>query len=377
MKLLKIENKISKGNIDIPFMTIVLVLVIFGLVMLFSASYAYANYYFNNFFHFITKQVIFAIMGLIAMAIVANIDYHILSKFTLPLFVVSIFLLIIVIFMPEINGASRWIIVPGGMTFQASEVAKFSLIVLFSHYISANSEKMKTFKSGVLPFVLVLGLVTALMVLEPHLSGTVLIVGISAVMMFIGGTSLFWFLLVGGIVVGGLSIVVMIPGVITYAMSRIQYWIDPFSDMTGKGYQTIQSLLAIGSGGFWGTGVGGSTQKFLFLPEPHNDFIFAVVCEEIGFIGASIVILLFALFVWRGFVISMKAPDKFGTMLAIGLTVQIGLQAILNIAVVTNTIPNTGISLPFFSYGGTSLLMLLAQMGIILSISRYSAVDRM
>lgn len=368
------KNNLIKGHIDIVFLTIVLLLVSFGLIMLFSASYAYAYYYFNNYFHFISRQVIFAVMGLVVMAVIANIDYRVLTKFTIPLFILSLFLLLIVLFMPKLNGATRWISL-GFITFQPSEVAKFSIIVLFSHYISLNSNLMKTFKYGVLPFMLVLGVVAFLMVLEPHLSGTVLILGISAIMMFVGGTSLFWFMLVGGLIVAGVAVVIMIPGLVQYAMSRVQYWIDPFSDASGKGYQTIQSLYAIGSGGFFGTGIGGSKQKFLFLPEPHNDFVFSVVCEELGFIGATIIILLFALLVWRGFVIAIKSPDKLGSMLAVGFTAQVGLQAVLNIAVVTNTIPNTGISLPFFSYGGTSLMMLLMQMGIILSISRYSTVD--
>lgn len=368
------KNNLIKGHIDIVFLTIILLLVSFGLIMLFSASYAYAYYYFNNYFHFISRQAIFAVMGLVVMAIIANIDYRVLTKFTIPLFILSLFLLLIVLFMPKLNGASRWISL-GFITFQPSEIAKFSIIVLFSHYISLNSNSMKTFKYGVLPFMLVLGIVAFLMVLEPHLSGTVLILGISAIMMFVGGTSLFWFMLVGGLIVAGVAVVIMIPGLVQYAMSRVQYWIDPFSDASGKGYQTIQSLYAIGSGGFFGTGIGGSKQKFLFLPEPHNDFVFSVICEELGFIGASLVIVLFVLLVWRGFVIAIKSPDKLGSMLAVGFTAQVGLQAVLNIAVVTNTIPNTGISLPFFSYGGTSLMMLLMQMGIILSISRYSTVD--
>ncbi len=364
-----------RGGVDITFLTIVLVLVSFGLVMLFSASYAYAYYYFNNFFHFITRQAIFAVIGLVVMIVVSNIDYHTLMKFTIPLFVVSIFLLIVVLFMPDLNGASRWINL-GFITFQPSEIAKCSIILLFSHYISVNSDSMKTFKYGVMPFAVILGIVAFLMVLEPHLSGTILILGIAAIMMFVGGTSLFWFLLAAGVVVGGVAVVIMIPGLIKYAMGRIQYWIDPFSDPTNNGYQTIQSLYAIGSGGLFGSGIGGSKQKFLFLPEPQNDFVFSVLCEELGFVGAATVIILFALLVWRGFVIAMKAPDKFGCMLAVGFTAQVGLQAILNIAVVTNTIPNTGISLPFFSYGGTSLMMLLMQMGIIMSISRYSVVDK-
>ena len=175
---------------------------------------------------------------------------------------------------------------------------------------------------------------------------------------------------------GVIAVVIFVPGLNAYASSRLEYWIDPWSDALGKGFQTIQSLLAIGSGGLMGVGLGNSRQKYLYIPEPQNDFVFSIVCEELGFIGAALIIIIFAMLVWRGFVISLRAKDKFGAMLAAGLTVQVGLQAALNIAVVTNTIPNTGISMPFFSYGGTALLMLLAQMGIVLSVSRSTAMEK-
>lgn len=185
-----------------------------------------------------------------------------------------------------------------------------------------------------------------------------------------------WFVLGVAALAAGVVVVVMIPGVIQYAQSRLEYWLDPFADPQGLGFQTIQSLLAIGSGGVMGLGLGNSRQKYLYIPEPQNDFVFSIVCEELGLVGASIIVILFALLVWRGYVIAIRAQDKFGTMLSVGLTTQVGLQALLNIAVVTNTIPNTGISLPFFSYGGTALMMLLAQMGVILSVSRRAALEK-
>ena len=208
------------------------------------------------------------------------------------------------------------------------------------------------------------------MFLEPHLSGTILLLAIGMVMMYVGGTRLLYLLLTLG---GGIGAVIYMVFVKGYEQDRINVWLHPFeaySTDRDAAWQTIQSLYAIGSGGFMGQGLGKSRQKHLFLPEPHNDFIFSVVCEELGFVGAVLVIVLFGLLVWRGFTIGMKSPDKFGSMLAIGLTVQVGVQVLLNMAVVTNTIPNTGISLPFFSYGGTSLVMLLAQMGVVLSVSR-------
>lgn len=235
---------------------------------------------------------------------------------------------------------------------------------------------MKTFRYGILPFLIVLGVISGLMVLEPHLSGTILILTIGIVMMFVGGVDLKWFALGVGLLAAGIVVVVMIPGIIEYAQSRLEYWLDPFADPQGKGFQTIQSLLAIGSGGVMGLGLGNSRQKYLYIPEPQNDFVFSIVCEELGLVGASIIVILFALLVWRGYVIAIRAQDKFGTMLSVGLTTQVGLQALLNIAVVTNTIPNTGISLPFFSYGGTALMMLLAQMGVILSVSRRAALEK-
>jgi cell division protein FtsW len=194
--------------------------------------------------------------------------------------------------------------------------------------------------------------------------------------MLIGGTPMKWFAGGFGAACAAVAGIVLFTPFISYAKGRLDYWLDPNSDPTGAGWQTLQSLYGIGSGGLMGLGLGNSRQKYLYISEPQNDFVFAIVCEELGFIGATIVILLFALLVWRGFVIAMRSPDKFGAMLAVGLTTQVGLQALLNIAVVTNTIPNTGISLPFFSYGGTSLVMLLFEMGIILSVSRFSSIEQ-
>ena len=194
--------------------------------------------------------------------------------------------------------------------------------------------------------------------------------------MLVGGTKLRWFAIGGGIIIAAIAGAIMIPGVVQYAMSRIEFWLHPENDPLGSGFQTLQSLYAIGSGGLLGLGLGNSRQKYMYLPESENDFIFAIVCEELGFVGAAIILILFALLIWRGFVIAMKARDKFGCLIAVGLTVQVGIQALLNVAVVTNTIPNTGISLPFFSYGGSSLLMLLAQMGVLLSISRSANIEK-
>lgn len=365
----------EKGTVDSSFLVLVLIVLTCGLVMMFSASYAYAYYYFDNSFHFITRQLFFAVLGVFVMMVVSFVDYHVLHRFVVPVMAVTVVLLVVVLFMPEINYVHRWINL-GFTTFQPSEFAKFSVVLSFAHLISVNYSRMKTFKYGILPFALILGVFAVLLMLEPHLSATVLICLIGAVMMFVGGSNLKWFALVAAVGVAGLALAAMNEDIIAYATSRFAYWLDPFSDPQGKGYQTLQSLYAIASGGLLGLGIGQSRQKYLYLPEPQNDFVFAVVCEELGFVGAVFIILLFALLIWRGFAIAAKARDRFGSMLAVGLTAQLGLQVILNIAVVTNTIPNTGISMPFFSYGGTALVMLLAQMGVVLSVSRQSSLPK-
>lgn len=359
-------------HMDATFLIIILVLLTFGLIMLFSASYAYAYYQYGDSLYFIKRQAIFAVMGIAGMLFVSCINYRVLLKFVPWFFGGGLLLLVIVLFMPEQKGARRWIDLKI-ITFQPSEIMKFALVLLFAYLIMKNYDKMGTFRYGVLPFMIPLGIVCVLMILEPHLSGTILIVSIALVMMFVGGVKYRYYVALLIIAALGVLLVILYGG-IGYVEARLASWLDPFSDPQGDTYQTVQSLLAIGSGGFTGLGLGNSRQKYLYLPEPQNDFIFSIVCEELGFIGAVVLVTLFALFVVRGFIIASRAPDKFGSMLAVGLTAQIGIQVIVNIAVVTNTVPNTGISLPFFSYGGTALLMQLLQMGVVLNISRHSAI---
>ena len=360
-----------RGGMDLPFLFLVLVLVVIGLIMMFSASYANASYYMDDSYYFIKKQVVFAVLGIGAMIGLSYFDYHHFHKLALPILIVSVALLGLVLVTPAINGVHRWLKLGPLGQLQPSEVAKFAVILLFAHLISLNFSRMGTFRYGVLPYVLILTPVCALLIKEPHISATIIILMLAAVMLFIGGVKLRWFGLGFGIAAAALVYLVKFSGKVEYAGSRVSGWLDPMST-----YQTKQSLYAIGSGGLLGLGLGQSRQKYLFLPEPQNDFIFAIVCEELGFVGALIIIILFAMLVWRGISISLRAQDKFGMLLGTGLVVQVGLQVVLNIAVVTNTIPNTGISLPFFSYGGTSLVILLAEMGIILSISRTSSVEK-
>ena len=372
----EIKEKKKRNPIDLPLLTLVLVLLTVGLVMLFSASYATAYYNENNSFAFISRQLLWAALGVVVMFIVSRIDYRIFHRLAFPILLVTIALLVLVLFMPPINGCRRWIFIGSFANIQPSEIAKFAVTVMFAQLASTFGEKMKTFRFGVIPFLVILGIIGALMVLEPHLSGTIIIMCIGLSIMLVGGTKIRWFAIGGILIVTAIAGAIMIPGVVEYAMSRIEFWLHPENDPLGSGFQTLQSLYAIGSGGLLGLGLGESRQKYMYLPESENDFIFAIVCEELGFVGATIILILFALLIWRGFVIAMKARDKFGCLIAVGLTVQVGLQALLNVAVVTNTIPNTGISLPFFSYGGSSLLMLLAQMGVLLSISRTANIEK-
>ena len=356
---------------DLPFLVLVLTLVAFGLVMLCSASSAVALYRRQDAFAYVRPQLLYAAMGLGAMWMASRVDYHIYHKLAWPLLALSLVLLTAVLFMPEYNGCKRWIVLPGLGTLQPSEIAKFAVVLVFAHIISLNHDRMQTFATGVLPFMVILGAVTVLMLLEPHLSGTLLILGIGAVLMFVGGTGLKWFALAGIAGAGAIAAaVVLLPELVPYAMGRLSSWRDPFADPLGEGHQTIQSLYAIASGGAAGLGLGNSRQKYLYVPEPQNDFIFSILCEELGFVGAALTVVLFLLLFLRGMSIAVRARDKFGALLAVGFVVQVVLQAVLNIAVVTNTIPNTGISLPFFSSGGTSLMMLLGEMGIVLSVSR-------
>lgn len=373
----KSSGFIQKGKMDIGFLSLVLILLTVGLIMLFSASYAYALTYFDNSFHFITKQAAFAVGGVLLMLLLSKINYHWYKKFAWLIYGLSVAMLAFLLIMPPmISGVEykRWLVI-GPISFQPSEIAKFAVVLLLSTLISKNQDRMRDYKYSIFKLCVLLGIVCVLVVLETHLSATILIFLIGIVLIYVGGAK-FSHLFVTGL--GGLSAaaIAILTGVVGYGADRFAHWINPWKDATGLGYQTIQSLLAIGSGGLMGRGFGQSRQKYLWVPEPHNDFIFSVTCEELGFIGAILIILLFCALVWRGFVISMRAPDKYGSLMALGLTFQVGIQAAFNILVVTNTIPNTGISLPFFSYGGTALLLLLAQMGIVLSISRGASLAK-
>ena len=367
------SRELARGPIDLPFCLLVLLLTAIGLVMLLSASFPSAYYETKNNdpMHYFTRQGVFAIMGVAAMFLISKINYQRFRAFAKPLLFFAIILLALVL-VPGVgqtrNNATRWIGVGELFTFQPSEIAKLAVVLYFSDSISKKKDKMRTTRYGILPYLLIMGVLAVLMMLEPHLSGTVLILGTGAALMLVGGIRWAW---VGAAVgfVGGVA-ALMLTGVIKYGQSRIAMWQNPFIDPRGEGYQLSQSLISIGSGGLLGVGLGKSRQKFLYLPEEHNDFIFAIICEELGLIGAAIIMLLFAALILRGYWIALHTRDRFGCLLVVGVTTLIAMQTFLNIGVVTGLLPTTGISLPFFSYGGTALSIQLAEMGIVLSVSR-------
>lgn len=383
----KIKRKLfSLGTgVDKPLLVLLLVLLAGGLVMLYSASFPDGYYYEGDPYYHIKRQLIFMALGLGIMCLASAFDYHHFHTFSGLVYGIAIVMLLIVLIFgrfyrveliaPRQGEAARWLNL-GFTTIQPSEVAKFAVIVMCAHHASIYFEQMDTLWYGVLPFLWIVGIPAVLVMSENHLSGTIILLALGALLMFFGGTRIRWF------VIGGAALVALLVLYVSmkdgYQQGRINIWLDPFSTELSRDdtWQTRQSLYAIGSGGLLGVGLGQSRQKYLYLPEPMNDFIFAIVCEELGMVGALLIIILFSLLIWRGMYISLNAKDRFGMLLGLGITFQIGLQAVLNICVVTNTIPNTGISLPFFSYGGTSLIMLLGEMGVLMNISRSASVDK-
>lgn len=374
-------NDIRIGEIDIPFLILILVLLVFGLIMMYSASYAWAIHAGMSADYYFTRQLMMSGIGLAVMIFIASplFDYHILKHpaITFGFFGICTALMIIVLFIGTTDGgATRWINVGDVFSFQPSELMKLAVILLFAHMISSNHKNIHTLKYGIVPYIAILIVVALLMLAQPHISGTIIICAIAISMMFVGGANLKYFVpmcICGVVGLTGAAYAMYKFGDFDYINNRIQGWLYTFADENRDiAWQTRNSLIAIGSGGLFGLGLGNSRQKFLYLPESQNDFVFSIVCEELGFVGAAVVIILFIMLIFRGFSIAENAPDKYGMLLATGLVIQIGIQALLNIAVVSNAIPNTGISLPFFSYGGTALIMQLAQMGIVLNISRQS-----
>lgn len=360
-------------GVDKPFLILTLLLMGLGLVCLFSASYASAYAYQDqDSTYFVVRQAIFGVGGLLVMFGLAYHDYHWLKWAGYLILLLSLGLLATRFAVPSvwstINDATRWINVAGLITFQPSELAKVGVIGAFASIASSmGARKMKRWWVIFVPFGLLLGATVGLIYSQPHFSAIVIIAVIGVAIMVVGGANL----LVGGATVGvaGTALVWLMTQK-GHSSTRLKVWLDPFSDFLGAGWQASQSFIAIGSGGLWGLGLGQGRQKHLFLPEPANDFIFSVICEELGFVGATLIILCFAALVWRGFYIARHASDRFGALLVVGVTMQIAVQTIINLCVVCGLAPVTGASLPFFSAGGTALFLLLCEVGVVLSVSR-------
>lgn len=397
------EQQMARGPIDLPFLMLTMLLLAIGLVMLLSAS-SYAALYdkaagykvvdgvvqLGDALYYFKHQLAYAVGGVVVMWLVSRVDYQRWRLWSLPVLLVAIVLLLLVLtpLGVNVNGATRWLrlLLVVGPTYQPSEVAKLGIVLVFAAGMSKRNGRMPRlsrntpqWKANVkaflywsdlgelVPYLLVLVLISGLMLAEPHMSGTILVLAAGAAILFAAGVRLGWFA-VGGVAIGVVGAIIVL--VVGYNSSRIKTWLNPWWDPGDKGYQIVQSLYAVASGGLTGLGFGQSRQKYLYLPEEQNDFIFAIICEELGFIGAVLVILLFALLIVRGYWLAIHARDRFGSLLIVGINTLLAVQVFLNIAVVLNVLPATGISLPFFSYGGTALVIQLAEVGIILAISR-------
>ncbi len=376
-----------RGDISLSFFAYVMILLVVGIVMMSSASYAWAySEHGGDGLYYAKNQAKNAVIGFIAMIFFMKMDYHNFKNLKLPvlkklniaglLYIIGGILLIAVLLIGNDEGGSmgarRWIDI-GPLNLQPSEVAKLALIIFFAYSMERDGQKMNTFTTGIIKYAVILGVYVLLIALEKHISGIILIGTIAVAMILCGGVNKKHFLALGagalGFAIAYISWQAQVPG--SYVAVRIKSWQNPFADKLGDTWQTANSLIAIGSGGLFGLGLGNSRQKYLYLPETKNDFVFPIVCEELGFVGALAIIIVFFLLIVEGYSIAVRCKDRFGMLIAVGITTQIGIQTVLNLAVVSNLIPNTGISLPFFSYGGTALIMQLAEMGIMLNISQH------
>ncbi|AHF07717.1 stage V sporulation protein E [Desulfitobacterium metallireducens] len=349
----------------------ILALLTIGLVMVYSSSAVKGYIQYDDPYHFLKMEVIWVGLGLVAMAVTMRLDLQLLRRFAKPALILAVVLLIMVKIPGvgrRVNGADRWIGL-GPLSIQPSEVIKLSMVLVMAHLLSLNPYKIQSFRKGLLPILGLLGLVAGLIMLQPDLGTTLAIAGTTFFMLIAAGARVSHLLALGGT---GIGLVVAAIAAAPYRMRRITAFLDPWADPSGKGYQTIQALLALGPGGLFGLGLGQSKQKFLYLPENHTDFIFAMIGEELGFVGASLVVILFFMFAWRGFRVAMGAPDAFAGLLAVGLTAMVSIQAMINMGVVSGILPVTGITLPFLSYGGTSLVFTMIGVGVLLNISRES-----
>ena len=367
----KKRTKLKLKSGDFWLMLFTLMLVLFGLIMVFSASYYSSISLDGNPYGYLVRHGAWVVFGLVAMVFGALFDYRKYKKWALPILIVSVILLVLVLtpLGQTTNGATRWIKV-GPVTLMPGEIAKIAAIIFVAWFLSEDASRIKSLKRGILPLLGIIAVYGALIVKQPNLSTAITVCGIIIAMMLVAGLKWRYVATAGGIgVVGILSIVIFMKD--TYWYNRLTSFTDPFQDALGDGYQAVQSLLALGSGGLFGVGLGKSVQKNLYLPEPQNDFILAIIGEELGYIGVLLLIALYCLFIWRGIHIALNAPDQFGLLLASGIVLMVAIQVILNIAVVTSSMPPTGINLPFISYGGNALLIFMFSAGVLLNISRH------
>ena len=363
------DKRPNNDSVDYSLVVIIFMLLTFGLVMVFSASSANAHYVHGDATYFFKRQLIWAVAGVVIMFLVSRFHYKKLERYANLLFTVTVIMLLLVPFIGvEAGGAKRWLGF-GSLTFQPSEFVKITLIMFIAKSLVNNPDRVNELKNGYIRYMALIVITAALVLIQPHMSGAMVIAISGCIVLFAAGFKMKYFVISVG---GALPLVYTLIMTSDYRRKRFTSFLDPFKDKQDESWQIVQSLYAIASGGLYGMGLGQSRQKFLYIPEPQNDFIFAVICEELGFLGALFVMFLFALLIWKGIMIARNAPDEFSSLTATGITSLIAVQVLLNIAVVTSSMPVTGITLPFFSYGGTSLVILLIGMGILLNISRYS-----
>lgn len=358
------------------FMTVIILLA-FGTVMVFSASGPNAYSYYGDAYYFLKKQLQVVPLGFIAMFVAMNIDYKKLGKWS-PVFLIISLVMLVLVAIPHIgivhNGARRWLGIAGKAEVQPSEFAKLALIIFFSYSLSKRKDQLKAFFKGLFPYLLLIGVFAGLLLIfQSHLSATIVIALVSCIILFCAGAKIKHFALLAVPALAGIAAAIAVE---PYRLARFNSFLNPWSDTKGSGWQIVNSLYAIGSGGIFGRGLGKSLQKFLYIPEPQNDFILSVLAEELGFVGVLVVLILFTILIWRGIKVSINSPDTFGSLMAIGIISLIAVQVIINVAVVTSSMPATGMPLPFFSYGGTSLIFLMSGVGILLNISRYANYER-
>ena len=365
------------GKIDTKFFLLVVILLVIGLIALFSASYINAINRHGSAYYYIGRQLKFALLGIVLMFLASRINYRVYKDFSFLAMTVAFVLLILVLIFHGDGDFKRWLVIGGHNLFQPSELAKIALVMYCAWSMDRRQKAICTDWKMMFLYMIVVGVICGLIALEKHVSATILVGLLGIIMTYLGGIDKRWYPLVIACIVGGAVLMVVFRNKMPeYAAVRIIAWLDKSYDPGDARWQTNNSLYAIGSGGLFGVGLGNSRQKHMYVSEPQNDFIFSIFCEEMGLVGALIVIVLFVLLIKRAFDIAMRTKDMFASLLVMGIAVQVGLQAALNIAVVTDLIPNTGISLPFFSYGGTSLCFLLIEMGMVLSVSRGAKIEK-